>query len=440
MNPKYSLTGRIFRIASIFKRRRIIEENGVDEKDSSKNLINQAPVNDFSYSGNDEEMLKLSEVMVEQSVGYMAVPMGLAGPLLIDGVERMIPLATEEPSVIAACSYIGKLSARYDGIHTFAGKPIMIAQIFVENCRASGKKCIDQVLGEKEQLRRQIEPILASMKARGGGWKGLDVRWLDKCKVLAVNIRVDVRDSLGANLLNSAAEKIGPLLESITGGHVLMAILSNQPWDRTAGASLRIPVESLKRPGFDGEHTARRIVMASRIAREDTARAVTHNKGIMNGITALALATCNDTRAIESAVHAYACQTGRYQNLSRFWMDDGFLHGEIELPLLFASIGGAVGFHPTSRWSLDMLGNPNAQELSRIAAAVGLAQNLAALRALVSEGIQAGHMCLHARRLSYSAGARGPAIGTFSKVIHDESIRSQSIASKRFKQWQETGL
>jgi hydroxymethylglutaryl-CoA reductase len=252
---------------------------------------------------------------------------------------------------------------------------------------------------------------------------------------LAVNIRVDVRDAMGANLLNSAAETLRPVLESLTGGSVLMAILTNRSWDRTAGARCRIPVDALGRPGYPGDETARRIVKASRIAREDPDRGVTHNKGIMNGISALALATGNDTRAIEAAAHAWAGRYGPYHALSEFWLEGEYLYGALEMPLPFAVTGGAVGYHPISRWSLELLGNPDAPGLSRIAAAVGLAQNLAALRSLVSEGIQAGHMPLHARRLSWDAGARAEELVPFAVLIREEGINDRDKASRRLETW-----
>ena len=216
-----------------------------------------------------------------------------------------------------------------------------------------------------------------------------------------------------------------------------MAILSNRSWDRTASARLRLPVSNLNRPGFSGEESARRIVKASRVARENPDRGVTHNKGIMNGVSALAMATGNDTRAIEAAAHAYAGRYGPYHGLSEFWLEGEELHGSLEMPLPFAVTGGAVGFHPASRWSLDVLGAPDARRLSRIAAAVGLAQNLAALRALVSEGIQQGHMALHARRLAFESGARGDMLEKYARTIREEGIRARDAAMKRFRKWKD---
>jgi hydroxymethylglutaryl-CoA reductase len=394
---------------------------------------------DFDLTGSDDALLDLSETMVEQAVGYFGVPIGVAGPFLIDGREYMIPLATEEPSVVAAASFAAAMTRKHGGLKTKVGEPVMTAQIFLEDTGDLGSDGVEAVLSAQDDIRDKLAPILDSMDRRGGGWRGLEARWIAPSQTLAVNLRIDVRDAMGANLLNSAAEEIRPLLEEITGGRVLMAILSNRSWDRTASARLEIPVSALGRPGYDGRETARRIVRASRIAREDPDRAVTHNKGIMNGIHALALATGNDTRAIEAAAHAYAGRYGPYHGLSEYWVEDETLHGSLEMPLPFAVTGGAIGFHPASRWALSLLGNPDASTMSRIAAALGLAQNLSALRALVSEGIQRGHMALHARRLAYDAGARGRDLPEFAAELRNLGIRSREDAAKIFIAWKDDG-
>jgi hydroxymethylglutaryl-CoA reductase len=225
-----------------------------------------------------------------------------------------------------------------------------------------------------------------------------------------VDLLIDVRDAMGANRLNAAAERARPLLEEMGRGRVLMAILTNAAEERRAGACFSLPVDRLGvrlPPGMSAAEAARRIAAASRLAQEDPSRAVTHNKGIMNGISSLALATLNDTRAIEAAAHAWAARGGSYRGLSRYTVEGGVLRGDIELPLALATAGGSVDFHPASRASLAILGNPDARRLARIAAALGLAQNLAALLALVTTGIQQGHMRYHAARMAWRAGARG---------------------------------
>jgi len=390
---------------------------------------------DFSFTGLDADLADLADVMVEQAVGYYGVPLAVAGPLLIDGKKTMIPMATEEASVVAAATFAGNLINRHGGITTTAAEPVMMAQIFLEDLRIQGFEGVEKVISSTELVREHLKPTLSSMTRRGGGWRGMDARWIAPSRTLAVNLSIDVQDAQGANTLNSIAEELGPLLQELTGGKVLMAILSNRSWNRTASARLSIPVSALGRGGFSGGETARRIVRAARIAREDSDRAVTHNKGIMNGVSALALATGNDTRAIEAAIHAYAGRYGPYHALSEYWLEKEWLHGSLEMPLPFAVTGGAVGFHPVSRWSLTLLNQPDAPLLSRIAAALGLTQNFAALRALVSEGIQKGHMALHARKLAFEAGARGTRIDSFATIIRTENLRDRRTAARRFDEW-----
>jgi len=402
-------------------------------KSVSSDSPNDEKRTDFSFTGFDESLLDLSEVMIEQAIGYVGIPLGLAGPFIVDGREISIPMATEEPSVVAAASFAGRLLSKHGGIITQSTEPVMTAQVFLEgNLDLSSVK---KVLDSRSDIKRHLQSTLESMESRGGGWRGINARWIAPSKTLAVSIQIDVRDSMGANLLNSVAEKVRPLLERITGGEVLMAVLSNRSLDRTASARFSISACALGNAGLNGKETANRIVRAARVAREDPDRAITHNKGIMNGIIALALATGNDTRAIEAAAHSYAARYGLYNGLSQYWIEGDMLHGVLELPLPFAVTGGAVGFHPASRWCLKQLGNPDGPGLSRIAAALGLAQNLAALRALVCEGIQKGHMSFHARRLAYNAGARDSYIPAFSAVIRSENIRSREAATERFATW-----
>ncbi len=397
---------------------------------------NKSDHRDFDLSGNDGSLLDLADAMVEQAVGYMGIPLGIAGPFVIDGKQTMIPMATEEPSVIAAASYAGNILSKYGGLKTESKDPIMTAQLFIENTD-QGEAAARKIEDSENIIKEHLSDILSSMEKRGGGWRELETRWIEVSETLVINFKIDVRDAMGANLLNSAAEKLRPLVESITGGQVLMAILSNRSLERTATAEFSLPVEALGSNGFDGDETARRIVRAAEIARQDPDRAVTHNKGIMNGISALALVTGNDTRALEAAAHSYAGRTGPYHGLTEYRIAEGLLEGKLEMPLPFAATGGAVGFHPVSRWAMEILGNPDAGELSRIAAALGLAQNLSALRALVSEGIQKGHMSLHARRLAYDAGARGEEISSYAEHICDLGIRSRQEASSLYLQWKD---
>jgi hydroxymethylglutaryl-CoA reductase len=354
-----------------------------------------------------EDLLSLADAMVESAVGIMPVPLGIASGFLIDNETFHVPMAVEEPSVIAACSFGAKLVKTGGGFTTWADDPVMGVQIFLEDA-AHEEKITDDLIQE------YISNDLVSMEKRGGGYRGFAAERLEKSNVLKIEVYIDVRDAMGANLLNTIGEKLKPALSSVTGGTALMAILTNEAKKRCAGARFKIPVKAF---GGEGLKVAKRVVLANQITKEDSARAVTHNKGIMNGITSLALATANDTRAIEAAVHAYASRKGTYQGLTEYRVEGNFLIGEVELPLAFAVIGGAVGYHPASRLALKVLGNPDAVRLARIAAAVGLAQNLTALRALVSEGIQHGHMRLHANRLAYQAGARGDEIDLLADDI-----------------------
>lgn len=365
-------------------------------------------------------MLDLAEIMVESAVGVMSVPMGLAHGFLIDGVSRSVPLAVEEPSVVAAAGYAAAIIRRSGGFTTWADEPVMTAQVILSDCGSGAEELIQR---HEAQLRSHIEPILVGMSRRGGGYRGMEVTRLPRTELVRLHLRVDVRDAMGANILNSVAERAADYLCNTLRCAKLMAILTNAASDRIAGARFALPVGRLARGRFNGAEIAERIVLATILANEDQNRAVTHNKGIMNGVSSLALATGNDTRGIEAAVHAYAARSGEYQSLTHYSVKDGELRGDFSAPLPFGVVGGAVGFHPGSRFSLKLLGEPDAPTLSRIAAAVGLAQNFAALYALVTEGIQQGHMRLHSNRLAWVAGARGPEI---------PAVAEQLGRSKRF--------
>jgi hydroxymethylglutaryl-CoA reductase len=311
-------------------------------------------------------------------------------------------MATEEPSVIAAASYGASIVARSGGFTTSAPETITTGQLYVRNCSPAS---VDLVRKQALDLERTAAPLLARMQSRGGGWRGIDADWIAGAEVLRVHVHVDVRDAMGANAVNSVMESLRGPVERLTGGDVVMAILSNAATHRLTTASFAVPAARLARAGRSGEEIAERIALAALIAREDPARAVTHNKGIMNGITAVALATGNDTRALEAGAHAYAARDGVYRGLSSFEFVDGELHGRLSLPVTVGTVGGAAGIHPASSAALRLLGSPGGADLARIACAIGLGQNLAALFALVSEGIQTGHMGLHANRVAWAAGA-----------------------------------
>lgn len=374
----------------------------------------------------DTNLADLANVMVESSVGYIAVPMGIAAGFVIDGARVHVPLAVEEPSVVAAATHAGSLIARRGGgFHVETDEPVMCAEVYLEDARIPE----DNGAALEKTVREVLEEPLSGMTARGGGFRGMELERLDE-HYIAVRLYIDTRDAMGANLLNTAAETIREPAIRHLGGDVNMAILTNAAETRTAEARFSLPVEFCARGNRDGEEMARRIVSANRIADLDYHRAVTHNKGIMNGITSLALATANDTRAIEAACHAYAARNGKYRALTEYEMHDGKLHGRLRLPLAFGTVGGAVGFHPASRFALRVLGNPDSRRLAGIAASVGLAQNFAALSALTGEGIQRGHMRLHANRLAWQAGARGAEIPATAHRISEEGRFNHEAATR----------
>ncbi len=374
------------------------------------------------------EQLELLDVMVESTVGCLPLPLGVAQGFLIDGEEVTVPMAVEEPSVITAASYAAHLVREDGGFVTWASEPLMTAQVFLESVTAHGEQAL---LGCEPLVRQALESPLASLARRGGGYRSFQVARLPSGPV-RVDLVIDVRDALGANRLNSAAESVRPLLEKVSGGRVLMAILSNAASQRLAGARFTVPVERLGHglpAGMSGQEAARRVAAASLVAREDPSRAVTHNKGIMNGIASLALATLNDARAVEAAAHLWAARDGQYRGLSQFETDGRHLTGEIELPVPLASVGGSVEFHPAGRACMRILGNPDSRRLSRIAAALGLAQNFAAVLALVTHGIQKGHMKYHAARLAFLAGARGAEVRELAERL--SAAGSLDLASAR---------
>jgi len=394
----------------------------VEERRAALEALLGVPATSF---GSDPDMIELADVMVESAVGYLALPLGVATGFVIDGEEYDVPMATEEPSVIAAAGYAASVVQRGSGFATEAGEPVTTAQLFVADPTPGAAQRID---AERETLRGEAAPVLERMEKRGGGWRGVDVAWLTESRTMRIQVHVDVRNAMGANVVNSVVERLREPVERITGGNVVMAILSNAADRRVTTARFSVPAGRLARGGRDGREVAERLVRANEIAREDHLRAVTHNKGIMNGVTALALATGNDTRALEAAVHEYASRGGAYRALTRYRVEDDTLSGELAMPVPLGVVGGAAGVHPTSSAALALLGNPDAVELARVAVCVGLAQNFAALFALVSEGIQRGHMGLHAHRLAWSAGARGRERERVVAAMRERSVFGVDIA------------
>lgn len=345
--------------------------------------------------------LDLADHMIENVVGAMPLPFGIAVNFEVNKHDYLIPMVTEEPSVVAAASYAAKMVRDGGGFHTSSTPPVMIGQIQVVGLSDPEGGRV-QVLASKQDILKKAneqDPLLAKV---GGGAKEVEARVI-QTKVgpmLIVELDVDCRDAMGANAVNTMCEAVAPLVEELTGGRVYLRIITNLATKRLAKAWCTVPKESI-----GGEEVVDGIVNASAFAAADPFRAATHNKGIMNGIIAVILATGNDHRAIEAGAHAYAALNGRYTSLSTWDKDtEGNLVGSLELPMAVGLIGGAVKTHPIAKIAVKILGVKTANEFGEICAAVGLAQNLGALRALANEGIQRGHMSLHARNIAVAAG------------------------------------
>ncbi len=367
--------------------------------------------------------------MVENAIGTFSLPLGIGTNFLINEKNYLIPMAIEEPSVIAAVSNAAKLFRAGGGFTTHSDEPVMIGQVQIldiDNLQHAKK----QILKAKEQLLNEANKVGGSIVKRGGGARDIEVRLLPNTAIgdmLIVHLLFDTREAMGANAINTAAEHLAPLLEDLTGGRVNLRILSNLTDKRKAYAEGIIPADQLARGNISGKDAVKAIIEAGVFAEVDPYRATTHNKGIMNGIDAVVIATGNDWRAIEAGAHAYAARDGSYSSLTTWRQtDSGNLHGAIELPLAVGTVGGATRVHPVAGVAMKILGNPSSRELAEIIAAVGLAQNLAAIRALATEGIQQGHMRMHARQLAVAAGAKGALVGQVAgQMIDEDNIRLQ---------------
>jgi len=403
---------RFYNLSIEERRRKIAELTG----------LNQDEVELLSKEGNLS--LEIADRMVENVIGTMSYPFSVALNFLIDGNEYIIPMVIEETSVVAAASNAAKMTRSRGGIFTEATDPIMIGQVQltkVSNPYSARMKILehkDEIL----KLANDQDPVLVKF---GGGAKDIDVRVLESPvgPMVVTHLLVDVRDAMGANAVNTMCEAVAPLIERITGGKVYLRIISNLADRRLVRARTVVAKEEL-----GGEEAVDAIVTAWALAACDPYRAATHNKGIMNGVIAVALATGQDHRAIEAGAHAYAARTGKYLPLSVWEKDEnGDLVGTLEMPMAVGLIGGATKTHPIAKIAIKILGVKTAVELARIMGAVGLAQNLAALRALALEGIQAGHMRLHARNIAIMAGATGDLID----IVAEQMIKEGKIRFDR---------
>jgi hydroxymethylglutaryl-CoA reductase len=370
---------------------------------------------DRSLSGDDIQALSGSpgltpeqaDHMIENVVGTYALPLGIAQHFLVNGREVLVPMVVEEPSVVAAASFMARLARSRGGFTASAAAPEMIGQIQVLDIDD-----IDRAMRELEKAKvellekaAQADPLLVKL---GGGPRDITLRKIEESPIgefLVLHLVMDVRDAMGANAINTALERITPLVENITGGRALLRILTNLADRRLARSQCTIPVDTLAFGEYSGEMVRDRIIKAWAFAAADSYRAATHNKGIMNGVDAVVLATGNDWRAVEAGAHAYAARTGRYTSLSTWTAGEkGELVGELEMPMAVGIVGGATRVHPAASAAIKLMGIQSAAELAEIIVSVGLAQNLGALRALATEGIQHGHMSLHARQVAAAAG------------------------------------
>lgn len=359
--------------------------------------------------------------MIENAIGIMPVPLGVAVNFCINGKDYVIPMATEEPSVIAAVSNMARICRANGGFQTSNTGAMMIAQIQAVNVSDVYAARL-RILENREALIKaanEKDPLLVQL---GGGMKDLDVRIVESAlgKMVVTHILVDTRDAMGANTVNTMAEALAPLIEELTGGKVYLRILSNLADQRLSRARVEIDKEAL-----GGEAVVDGIISAYAFAAADPYRAATHNKGIMNGIDAVVLATGNDTRAIESGAHAYAARTGQYTALTTWEKtDSGNLAGSIELPTAVGLVGGATKVHPVAKLAVKILGVQSAVELGEIIACVGLAQNLGAMKALATEGIQRGHMSLHGKNVAAMAGVpQDMADAVIQQMISEKAVR-----------------
>jgi hydroxymethylglutaryl-CoA reductase len=374
--------------------------------------------------------LEQADQMVENAIGMIQTPLGIAVNFLINGKDYLVPMAVEEPSVIAAASNAAKIARVKGGFTTTSTESLMIGQMQILDVKKP-KAAQANIIQRKDEiltLANQQDPVLVSF---GGGAKDLEVHLIpsDVGLMVVVHLLVDAKDAMGANAVNTMVEALTHLMEEITQGRVLLRILSNLAIHRLARAQALFSKEKL------GEEVISRILEAGAFAEADPFRATTHNKGVMNGVTALMLATGNDTRAIEAGAHAYAAIKGKYGSLTHWERTPhGDLKGTIELPMAVGIIGGAIKINPVAKLSLRILGIKTARELAEVAAALGLAQNFAAIRALATEGIQKGHMALHARNIAVMAGAKGNEIAQVVQALIKEGKIKQTRAEEILKE------
>lgn len=377
--------------------------------------------------------------MIENVIGVFNLPLGVALNFIVNGREVLVPMAVEEPSIVAGASFMAKLARSGGGFTAHTTPPEMIGQMQLLD--ATDLPAARQALMEqKHDLLTEAAEIDPVLKQLGGGPRDLEIRLIEQSPIgpfLALHLIYDVRDAMGANAVNTACERLAPRVEAITGGRVHLRILSNLADRRLARARCTIPLAELAFGKYSAEEVCQGIIAAWAFAAADPYRAATHNKGIMNGIDPILIATGNDWRAIEAGAHAFASRNGRYTSLSTWGQDsEGNLKGSLELPLAVGIVGGATKVNPAARAALKLMGVQSANELAEIIASVGLAQNLAALRALSTEGIQRGHMTLHARQVALAAGAKGEQVALLAQRLVAEKTIQIDRAEEILREWQ----
>ncbi len=407
---------------SVAERLAIVEEMvGLSKSDTSR-----------IFSGQGLQTT-IADRMIENVIGVYPLPFGIATNFVINGRDYLIPMVVEEPSVVAAASFMAKLTRDYGGFETSYSGSLMIGQMHVVDVGDPYGARLS-LLQHRDELLTQANALDKTLVSLGGGAREIEVRVLEGTKngtIVALHLIVDVLDAMGANAVNTMAERLAGEVERITNGRVLLRILSNLADLRVARARVVVPSQALDTEGYSGDAVVAGIVEAYQVADADPYRTTTHNKGIMNGIDPIVVATGNDWRAIEAGAHAYATRTGRYRSLTTWERDQqGRLVGTLELPMAVGIVGGATKTHPLAQLSLKILGVETAAELAQVIVAVGLSQNMAALRVLSTEGVQRGHMELHARNIVIQAGV--PSVA--ADWVIAEMVKTRDVRVDRAKE------
>ena len=388
-----------------------------------------SPEKQSSLEQDEQISLAVADQLSENVVGTFSLPYSIIPELLVNGQDYTVPYVTEEPSVVAAASYASKIIKRAGGFTAQVHQRQMIGQVALYQV-ANPEQAQEKIASKKAELLELANQAYPSIVKRGGGARDLHVEQIKgETDFLVVYLHVDTQEAMGANMLNTMLEALKPVLEELSQGQSLMGILSNYATDSLVTASCRIAFRYLSPQRDQGREIAEKIALASQFAQVDPYRAATHNKGIFNGIDAILIATGNDWRAIEAGAHAFASRDGRYQGLSQWKLDmeREELVGEMTLPMPVATKGGSIGLNPRVALSHELLGNPSAKELAQIIVSIGLAQNFAALKALVSTGIQQGHMKLQAKSLALLAGASESEVAPLvERLIADKTFNLET--------------